>query len=96
MNYTTRYVFIQFHSFFKVLSEYQRDILLFPDDVGQRYIYGACLFVGWAALCVSFIGSLIAACGSLPDDEEDSVRKSAYRPGGYGGGYKSSNNTEYV
>lgn len=77
----------------QVLSEYNRNSLLYSDDVGQRYIYGSCLFIGWAALSVMVLGSIIAACGSMADDEEDSMRRSPYMPT-YNKAHKS--NTEYV
>ncbi|XP_039269113.1 claudin-7-like [Styela clava] len=78
----------------QVLSEYNRDILLFRDDIGQRFIYGVCLFVGWASIAILVLGALVSGCGSLVDDEEDSVRRTPYMPT-YNKG-KNMANTEYV
>lgn len=78
----------------QVLSEYNRDSLLFQDDLGQRFIYGSSLFIGWAAMSITLLGSFMLGCGSLPDDEEDGVRRPAYISStGYRG---NKANTEYV
>lgn len=69
-------------------------MLLYADDAGQRYIYGACLFIGWAAMAVLVLGAIIAACGSMVDDEDDSDRRAPYMPS-YSKGNKKYN-TEYV
>ena len=39
--------------------------------LGNRYVYGAALFIGWGSLFLGVVGMILQICGSRGDDEED-------------------------
>lgn len=51
--------------YFQILTEYNR-ISAFgvADTVGQRFVYGSALFVGWIGMAVTLLGGLVIICGS--------------------------------
>jgi len=49
----------------------QYSLVLFTDDRGQRYVFGASLFLGWAAMGIGILGGAIMVCGSFYVESED-------------------------
>jgi len=63
---------------------------------GTQFVYGPCLSIGWAAMCIMIISGACLICGSLGNEEDESGRtwdNAPYAPGqpmGY-----SSSRAEY-
>lgn len=57
----------------QVVQDYQ--ILNFggqsANETGQRYVFGASLFLGWGAMALGMLGGLVMMCGSFYVESED-------------------------
>lgn len=49
----------------EILNEYNR-VSQFgvADTIGQRFVYGSALFIGWIGMAVTLLGGLVIVCGS--------------------------------
>ncbi|XP_039253784.1 claudin-7-like [Styela clava] len=68
----------------QILNEYMRfSNIASADIVGQRFVFGAALFIGWTGMAVTLLGGLIIMCGSCGESspvtryQRQSVRRVA-------------------
>uniref|UniRef100_H2Z166 Claudin n=1 Tax=Ciona savignyi TaxID=51511 RepID=H2Z166_CIOSA len=56
----------------QVAQEYTAStILIAVSDLGQRYVFGSSLFLGWGAMAVGLLGGAIMMCGSFYVEQEE-------------------------
>nr|XP_002120514.1 claudin-1 [Ciona intestinalis] len=55
----------------QVAQEYTASSILLVNDLGQRYVFGSSLFLGWAAMAIGVLGGAVMMCGSFYVDKEE-------------------------